>query len=265
MKYVALLFLSTLLGVSLASAGASQAGTVLIPASYTNTVEKNWRQQKNTEIQEAVIYHDLRNGMVPDRTVSSAGLENRYSSAGLIGAYVYTRDNTRIARIEDVILDQFGNAQKIVLKGEWPYDLEGNPVMLGYEEVIDVNATANEPSVVKAVSVDQLKAAPIYNGAVGNGEATASFFPGAEVKDNAGDPVARVENISFSRNTEAYFILSYGQGGDSGQALMAYKDVQKIFPGKGVYLQLTGEQTDFFKKYLLKTYTAPQNITAIPR
>jgi hypothetical protein len=64
--------------------------------------------------------------------------------------------------------------------------------------------------------------------------------------------VGQIGNFVFGRTTEPYFVMTLGPGGAAGQALMRFKELQRVSSASGPYIQLTQAQSDFFAARLLQ-------------
>jgi len=230
------------------------AGGVLAPpanAAYVDTIQRTWNQTGPAPAPAASRFIDLRGALDAGNITSDSTLDMRFSTLSLLGRPIYDRDGAPMGTLSDILVDAYGNPVTAVIAAGAAAAPVAGFVGLNYTDAIDMNAPPSKLTVIKPVSLDLLKNARAEITPPPSG-AAASAMRNLSVKTISGDTVAQVGNFVFGRTTQPYFVMAVGPWGSGGEALMRFKDLQRVSSAAGSYIQLTPGQSDFFMNQLMR-------------
>ncbi len=230
-------------------AAAMLAGAVR--ADYVDTIQRTWNQTGPAPASPMGQYYDLRSVLDANNRISDAALDMRFSTLSLLARPVYDRDGTLMGSLNDILVDAYGNPVTAVIAASAAAAPVAGLVGLNYSDVVDMNAPPSKLPVIKPVAKYLMQNARAATAPPAFG-AAASALRELPVKTASGDTVGQVGNFVFGRTTEPYFVIAVGPGGSAGQALMRFKDLQRVSSGAGSYIQLTPEQSEFFMNQFMR-------------
>lgn len=134
----------------------------------------------------------------------------------ITGAEVTGADGERVATVDDVILDENGNVEQLVLSSGGLLGLGDDQVTVEFAEVtISMDpANENEPRIMTALSENAIDTMAEYHAeAQADGMLTASTLLGQEVELGAADNTASIYDLIMNDAGETeYAVLSTGLG-----------------------------------------------------
>lgn len=223
-------------------------------AAYVDNVQRTWEQTGPPPAPSGAVFLDLRSVLDAENRISDAALDMRFSSLSLLGRPVYDRDGAWMGSLNDILVDAFGNPVTAVISANAASGSAAGLIGLNYTDVIDMNAPPSKLTVIKPVSKDMLENARAGTSPPPSGVAV-SALANLQVKTVSGNTIGQLGNFVFGRTTEPYFAVTLGPGGAAGQALMRFKDLQRISSVSGPYIQLTQAQSDFLTAHILQAQT----------
>lgn len=197
------------------------------------------------------------NNAVDDVELSSVEIDQRTTAKGMIGEPVFSANGERIAKIHDIILDQNGTAQMVVLSdGEWT----GLGKLAAFDFDVIVQRTTdgnilvplNEDTIDNAVafSYDADEADQSTKVIPQNGLSVSELLEG-KIVNNKNETVAVVDNISFSGDKADKLVVGFDQilGLGGKQAAMEFEDpLLEKEKGKAQF-KLSAAQSAEFEAY----------------
>lgn len=179
-------------------------------------------------------------------------LTPQLTAAAIIGQPLYNSANQKIGTVRDIILDQSGKAETIVVS---------NAIIPGFESAFtafDYNSVAAQSvdgSVILALPDQALKQARIFEYGEGNqpvtpGYSTAQILD-AELFNPQNESVAQIDNISLVNGQAKDLIIAFDQvlGFGGKKATMDFQSAKIINESEGVSFQLSAAQASQLENF----------------
>lgn len=257
------------------SAEAAQQST----GSFTKDVKKAWKNTKqdaskaaDTVSDKAVnawdstkegakdAYTDAKQALHDDdnhASVEKLSVNTRITAKGMLGQPVYNTDGDRVAKVRDIILDDQGNAQMVIL-GDGNFTGLGKMVALDYDVITKRNSDGD---VIAALTEEMIDSAASFSyqseGRDGdaviippNGYSVSELLDGEVVGPN-GQSLASVDNIVFRNGHADQLVVAYDQtlGLGGKLAAIAYGDADPMRKGDKVNFELSANEAADFDQF----------------
>ena len=193
------------------------------------------------------------------KAVSSLNVKGRLTADELIGADVANPAGEKIGTIEDILVDNEGDAETVVINDGGVLGLGGKTVAFDYDII---EGFTGEKDVVVKLSEKSLKAAKRFEyEAPSTPDAKISVMPAsqfsvkkiidAKVVDAQGKAVANVDTVAFEGDDADYVIVTFnkilGMGGD--QAALDFEAVDLVNNNGKYQFKLNSQQTAQFESH----------------
>ncbi|HEU4838073.1 MAG TPA: PRC-barrel domain-containing protein [Micavibrio sp.] len=191
------------------------------------------------------------------KAVTSINIDSRLTADELLGADVQNPSGEKIGSIEDILVDQEGGAETVVINDGGVLGLGGKLVAFDYDIIEGVSA--DKDVIVKLTDASIKKAKRFEYKAPSKPDAAISVMPAsqfsvkkvqdAKVVDANGKAVANVSDVVFEGDEADYLIVTFdkflGLGGDKAALDFEALDVAN---NNGKYtFKLTSQQTAQFE------------------
>ncbi len=228
---------------------------------------KAWDQTKKDaseaaeKVSEAAedTYNDVKEALDDDNTASMApiNVDQKMTAAGMIGQPVYNAKGERVAKIKDIILDQNGNAQMVVLADG---DFTGLGKTVAYDYSIltkrsadgDVIAPISEEMIDKAAnfSYDPQEKDEKVRVMPSTGYSVAAILDG-ELVNPAGETLGNIDNVVFRNAHAAQIVVGYGgvAGVGEKQAAISFEEADLVRNGDSIDFKLSANEAKEFTAY----------------
>ncbi len=248
-----------------------QARSVPDHSVTESEVKKGWENTKETvkenaqEAKEATkdAYEKIKAKLMNEKNsngeYATYTVESRMTADGMLGKPVYNHKNKKIATVKDIILDQSGKAQLIVLNDGDFFGMGGKMAAFDYGLVTSHN---EEGDVIMPISEETLKKVAEFSydakdagdGKVRviptNGYSVSKILDG-NILNAQSKKIADIENITFRNGEASRLIVGFdktlGMGGD--QAALDYDDLKAIKHESSVDFQMSSSQAANFASY----------------
>lgn len=231
-------------------------------------VKQGWENTKEAvseaaeDVSDAAkdTYENIKAAFIDEKSHSSTvTIDPRMTADGMIGQPVYNSKNERIASIYDIVLDQDGKAQMVIVADGGVFGLGSKYVAFDYGLVSQRQADGD---VIMPITQETLDKAAAFSYDARDRSDKIRVIPAngisvnellkAEIIDPAGKSVANVDNISLRGGEASQLIIAFdqvlGMGGE--KAAMNYDDVQLVRnDDNSIDFKLNTNQTAQFESY----------------
>ncbi len=192
----------------------------------------------------------------------TVAVDMKTSAAGIIGQSVYNVRNEAVAKVEDVLINSYGNAAQIILTNGGFLGVGAKLVAVDFSLVYirtgnnDVIMPINEETINNMVpfSYDATDAKDGVR-TIPTGYLSAKAMLDGHLFDGHGTQVAAVDNVTLNGGRANQVIVSYdktlGMGGN--KLAVSYDQLQKMGHGSTVDFKLTDTLTVRFENYTKAT------------
>lgn len=254
-----------------ASALALVAAFPVIAADVTveNDTNVTAEQQMKDGIEDARMavkqgYHDIKASLLNEDPrkveVTEVAIDSRNTASGIIGQPVLNSKNERVGKIHDIILDQNGNAQSVIVA-------DGNILGMGklasfdYGTVVkmnkdgDVISPLTEETIDKAAefTYDREKAGPETK-IIPSGSYSVAELLDADLLDSQKEEIADIDDVVIKNGQATQLIVGFdkklGLGGE--KTALSYKTASIVTDGDDqddFNFQLNGANATQFENY----------------
>lgn len=204
---------------------------------------------------KAKLFGEGAEGAAP----TSLDVDARTSASGMIGKPVYNSNNEKIATVSDIIVDNEGRAQLVVVSDGGFAGIGDKLAAFDYGLVVSQNADGDVfmplsedlLSKVAAFSYDEKDAGENVRMIPANGYSVAQLLK-ANLEDQNGKKIANVDNITFEGGEARNVIVDFGKvlnlGGD--RAAFDFDDVDFVRTSKDdVSVRLNARQSAEFEAF----------------
>lgn len=253
--------MNTIEGPGDAEAASKTTGNIADDASKAWDQTKKDASRAAEKVSDAVeeTYNDAKEALDDDNTASMApiSVDSKMTASGMIGQPVYNAAGERVAKINDIILDQNGNAQMVVL-ADGDFTGLGKTVAYDYNILTkrsadgDVIAPLSEDMIDKAATFsydpqekgDKVRVMPT------TGYSVAQILDG-ELVDPAGETLANIDNVVFRNAHAAQIVVGYGgiAGIGDKQAAISFEEADLVRNGDSIDFKLSANEAKEFKVY----------------
>ena len=238
-----------------------------MPEYTSEEVEKGWENTKEAvsetanDISEATkdAYNNIEQALTEDNESNDVGevkVNMRKSANGIIGQPVYNADGERVAKVNDIILDESGKATLVIL-GDGDFTGLGKTAAFDYETITqrsedgDIISSITEDVIDNAspFSYDRKSAGENVKVIPANGYSISKLLDGNLV-DPQGNELASVDNIILRNGHAGHVVVGFGDTlGMGGEKLaLNYDDVDVVSFEDHVNLQLSANEAQQFNK-----------------
>lgn len=193
-----------------------------------------------------------------DIELEKVTIKNRMTASGMLGEPVYNVDGDRVAKVHDIILDQSGNAQMVILADG---DFTGLGKMVAYDYSL-ITKKNQEGDVISSLTEEMIEQAASFTYETESTDAGVRVMPQggysvAALMDGhlitpTGENLADIDNLSFKGGKADKIIVGYDKTLNMGgeKAAIAFNDTTVITNDQGdANFQLTTAQSGQFKTY----------------
>lgn len=214
-------------------------------------------QQAVTDAVEKV--RDMMADKDVNGTYAMVTINTRISAAGMIGEKVYNASNEQVAKVEDVLINQYGNAAQIILTNGGFLGV-GNKLVAVDFALVYMRKDNNE--VIVPITADTIKnmvpftydASEVKDGTrtIPAGYLSAKAMLAGHLFDGRGTQIGTIQNISLSGGRANQVIVSYNTTLGMGGNLLAipYDQLQKMGHASVVDFRLNDNMTARFESIL---------------
>jgi len=194
----------------------------------------------------------------PDVRPSVVTIEERNTAKGMIGKTIYNENNRKIGKLHDIILNNDGTAQLIVISNGSFAGLGGKLAAFNYDELVNRTAKGDLITPLTQKSIDSAVEFSYKNEEAKdnvrtipeNGYSVANLLKG-KILGNDGAKLADIDNLSL-RDGRAYLVIAaynqiFGMGGK--KAAVAFKTASFERENDQVNLKLSAAETMKFRNY----------------
>lgn len=220
-----------------------------------NTVAE--KTEKAVESVRATLF-DTKANYDNDIELEKVSIKSRMTASGMLGEPIYNVDGDRVAKIHDIILDQNGNAQMVVLADG---DFTGLGKMVAYDYSL-ITKKNQEGDVISSLTEEMIEQAATFSYEADSTDAKVRVMPQggysvAALMDGHlvtpdGESLADVDNLSFKGGKADKIIVGYNKTLNMGgeKAAIAFNDTTVVKNDKGdANFQLTAAQSGQFQTY----------------
>ncbi len=229
-------------------------------------LKEGWKKTKEAvsetakDVSDATkeAYHDIKEAILDDKKVTTANtikIDQKTMASHMIGEPIYNAQNERVAKVNDIIVNQGGSAELIVLG-------DGDFTGLGKEAAYDYNIIAKrspDGKIFAPLSEEMLDQAADFSYDRDSAKSGVRVIPangyslnsvlGGNVTNPQDETLAKIEDVVIQDGTVKYFIVGYnktiGMGGD--RAVLNYKDVQPVTKDGKMSFQLSAKKSAQFE------------------
>ncbi len=240
-----------------------------MPTVTEKDIERGWDKTKNavSDAAEATgdaiedTYYNITGAFSEDGKVSmdeTVTIKTRTTAKGMLGEDAFNAKGESVAKVEDIILDQDGDAQLIVLRDGGFFGLGGKLVALDYDHMTRRNASGD---ILLPVSEEMIEKVAEFSYDRDNSQKNVRMIPAdgisvsnamkGHLQNNRGENVADVDNVTFVNGEAQYLVISFNEilemGGDT--AVLEFDDLQAMSAGGEVNFKLTAKQSADFETF----------------
>lgn len=188
----------------------------------------------------------------------TVAVDLKTSATGMIGQSVYNASNENVAKVEDVLVNSYGNAAQIILTNGGFLGVGAKLVAVDFALVYirtgnnDVIVPITEETIKNMVPFSY-DASDAKDGTrtIPTGYLSAKAMLAGHLFDGRGTQVASVDNVTFSGGRAAQVIVSYnttlGMGGN--KLAVSYDQLQKMGHASTVDFKLSQSLTTRFETF----------------
>lgn len=237
-----------------------------MPTITEREIERGWENTKTT-VSDAVdstvetVKETVTVSETDIDTNTAVSIKTRTTAKGIIGKDIYNADGETVASIEDVLVNERGEAETVILRDGGLFGMGGKLVALDYDSVITPSATGDMLMPVSEATLDSVAEFSYDTDATTNmrtlpaGTLSVSQMLDGHLHNNMGEEVADIDNITFVNGQIEHLIVSYneilGMGGDTA-ALMFGEISPSTIDGETNF-SLTEQQSADFEAYTTGT------------
>ena len=218
-------------------------------AAISNAADKTEAAAKNT-------YNDVKAYFNDDDNLeltSSVSVAKSNTADALIGTSVQGANGNDIGKIHDIIIDDEGDAEWVIIEDGGVLGLGGKLVAFDYDVIEGFN---REKDVVVKMSEASVKAAKAFDEkTLPADEFSVSKIIGADVMGADGKKIGVVETVAFDGDDAEYLIVAFDQiMGMGGEKAALNLDALQMTNLDGKYsFKLTSQQSAQFEQHKGKT------------
>ncbi|MFP4465114.1 MAG: PRC-barrel domain-containing protein [Alphaproteobacteria bacterium] len=231
-----------------AKRGSSEA-SAQSSGNLAQDAENAWEETEDDvsdtakDISEAAeeAYQDIRASLFVDgdeadgnSDASQVVVDRKTTAAGIIGQPVYNQNGDRVAKVDDIILDDDGNAEMVILAdGEWT----GLGKLAAFDYSIITRRDA-EGDIIAPLTEEMIRNAASFSYDRDSASGSVTTLPDntysvarlldAQLINPQGEEVADVNNVSFRDGSVDRLIVEFGGvlGFDESLAVLDYNAVE---------------------------------------
>lgn len=240
-----------------------------MPTMTQEDIKEGWNDTKNAvsetaeDVKEGTqeAYQNIKgtlvNGEKSAKKVENVQINPKSTAAVLIGQTVYNDNGDRVAQVNDIIMDEDGNASLIVL-GDGDFTGLGKTAAFDYDMI--TNKTA-EGDLIAPLTEEKLAQAKSFSYDRSEKNANTEVIPEegysvAEMLDSqvvtpAGEVLAEIDNIVIKDGDAQQIIVGFGDiaGVGGQQAVLNYSDLEVVEHDNAMDFQLSEAHAEQFKNY----------------
>lgn len=206
-------------------------------------------------------YHDIKASLLNEDAsktdTTQITVNTRNTASGIIGQPVLNAKNERVGKIHDVILDENGNAQMVVVADGDILGL-GKLAAFNYSSVVQMNAEGQIVAPLTEETINQAAEFTYEREDVGpnmkmipaNGYSVAALLK-ADVIDTQKEKLGDVDDVVMKGGRADQLIIGFdkvlGLGGE--KAAVGYKTAAVVKDGNDYDFQLSGASATQFENY----------------
>lgn len=222
-------------------------------------VNRAWEDIKDDS---AAAYEDIKAVFIDEENTSGQftdiTINSRTTATGMIGRDVVNGNGDKVAKIEDIILNENGNAAMVVVADGGVLGLGAKLAAFDYNNISsrtengDVIMPLTEQSIDQAAafSYDEKDAGEKVRVMPANGYSVKKLLD-ADLVDPTNEKVAEVDNISFRGGEASQLIVAFDQvlGLGGKKAAMDFDDAKLVRADDNLDFQLNANQAAQFENY----------------
>ncbi len=240
----------------------SQEAAAHSSGDITKDAKKAWKNTKNDvsnaadKVAETTedTYQDIKTKVMEQDNASTSTkvtIKKNMTAAGMLGQPVYSVNGDRIAKVQDIIVNEDGEADLVIL-GDGDWTGLGKQAAFEYDVL---TRRSDEGDILVPMTEDIIdSAAPFSDESMMSGHYKVSELLNANLVNPKGEQVAAVDNISFKNGEADRLIVGFGgvMGVGNKQAALDFDSVtleQNPQKNGAASFKLSASQATEFETY----------------
>ncbi len=170
------------------------------------------------------------------------------TAEAMLKADVVDANGKKVASVNDILLDEQGNPEKVIVSQGGVAGLGGKKASFDYDSV-KTSTNKDGARVMTGLSAEAIKKAPEAVEPPTRSAKVSAILDGA-ILDSKGDKIADIENVAFNGNDTQLIVKfndTFGMGGNL--AAMNLESLERVDSNGEVNYRMSAAQTTQFKSY----------------